>query len=673
MSTPIESMQKQASLAMSYLADRGITQSQYLIHGMGSVPAEETLKQHNIRGNGYPEGTVALIFPFFDRHGEPTGFAQARFIVPEKHKHIPFIKAKEPTNVFRRAHFPRTNRVSTTLYITESYLKAVALADQGKFAVGVNGCEGWSGGKNSELLEDLWRFPWNEIETLAICWDSDIISNPRVRASACRLFHTLRFIREAEVAVRLLVVPMTAEGEKQGVDDWIKSGNADLDTLSDFSDVGINVHDSPFYDLNSKVCYVGASNVFVDLNDCVVMGERHFHTRYAPIKIDNSDGKPVGATRPWISWSDRMERGRIISKPGAPRITEDAVNVWRPSDVEPLEGDVGVHEEFLARAVPEDVERQYLKQWIGHAVQHPDVKMNVAMVFYSPEEGTGKTMTATAVGRMLGAHNVANMTIALLREQYNSAYATKQLMIVNENNKSQDSKAILEKLKTFITEKEVMVRQMHTNAYSVENYCNVILTMNHADALPMSSHDRRFMIIQFAPVLAQDLDYAEKVWIWHDQNAAALLHHYMGVDLTGFDPARAPPISEAKRELVSAAADRWTKAIIELCSDKTGLFESMGWRGDLRYITWSKLAMQLWHDAGGYTDKIGLQRDATRLGQAWSAQASHYGYDPKKCVKKLRVGGKVIQVVDLDPNAADWSAEARNKDIENPTGAKIGN
>lgn len=660
------------SLAMSYLSERGIREPQAIIHGITWCQADKIPEQFGISGKGYPEGTSAILLPHCDLHGQETGFVSARMVVPEKHRGWPKPKSKEPINTMRRAHFPRTNKFQDTLYITESWIKAVKLSEAGKFAVGVNGCNGWGGGKNAEMLEDLWRFPWNSIQRLVIVWDSDIRTNPNVKASACRLFHKLKFIREADIEIMLLMVPDKADGSKQGVDDWIVSGEADLETLTTFADAEIDVHDSPFYELNSKVCYVAGSNVFVDLEGCDVMHERHFHTRYATVKVENKDGNPIPATRPWIGWVDRCERGKIVSRPGAERMLPDAVNVWQPSDVTPTDGDVSVHLEFLRRAIPSDVERQYLQQWIGHAVQKQDVKMNVALVFFSPEEGTGKTMTANAIGRMFGTHNVANMTIALLKEGFNSAYATKQLLIINENNRSNESRAILEKLKTFITEREVMVRQMHTNPYSVENYCNVIMTMNHSDALPMSAHDRRFMIIQFAPVLAQDPAYGELVWDWHDQHVSDLLGYYMEMDLEGFNPFKAPPMNEAKRALTMAAADRYTHAVVDLCSDPAEFFSSIGWREDLRYFTWAGLAKQLWHDDAGFVNKKTLDSDTKSLGAAFAAQASHYGYDPAKCKVQKKIAGKTIWLVDLRPGE-DEDTKARQRDIENPRGDKMGN
>lgn len=651
--------------ALRYLTERGFNASDTAIHQIDFATLETCEERSGVYAAKYPKGTQCIILPHLDLYGEDTGYRSVRFVTPPN-QGFGLPKMKVRAGMPPRAHFPVTNQFSTTLYITESWLKAVALSKHGKFSVGVNGCWGWSGGKNSEMIQDLWDFPWAKITDLVIVWDSNVVDNDNVKSAACALYHKLRFVREADVAVHILRVPKTADGKDQGVDDWIASGDFDLDTLSTFADMGIDIEESPFYTMNSKACYVGGSNVFVDLEDCTVMNERHFHTRYAPIKYDNADGKPVSVTRAWIGWQGRQEKRRIVVRPGADRLGDDWVNLWQPSDIVPTEGDVSIHEEFLRRAVPDPAERRYLQQWIGHAVQKQDVKMNVAMVFYSPEEGTGKTMTANAIGSMFGRHNVASITLAQLREGFNSVYATKQLVIMNENAKGHDSKALLEKLKTFITEEEVMVRAMHTNPYPAENHANVILTMNHADSLPMSQHDRRFNIVQFAPALVHDKVWAESVWDWHDSHAAELLWYYMSIDLEGFDPFRAPAMNEAKRELVHTAADKWTKAIIEMLSDRKSFFASLMWREDIRYVRWLMIAQALWHHDGDFTDKSRLQGDATRLGQAFKAQASYFGIDPARAVfKPTRVGGVMTGYVDLDYGQEE-DLPRRERDVLRP-------
>ena len=634
------------SEAQKYLYDRGFTNVDITQCGIRFIQANELLAGFKIPGGGYPLGTVGVVLPHVDINGHETGYHTARMVVPPKLAGWPRPKLMCPANTQARAHFPIINKRSETLYITESYLKAQALSKQGKFAVGVNGCWGWSGGDNSEVIEDIFRLPWEEIKRLVIVWDSNVADNPNVKASAAKLYNKIHFfLDQTHVDVKLLLVPKDVIGKDQGVDDWIARGDFDLDALSEFSEIGVTVEDSPFHELNSRVCYVGGSNIFVDYKDIVLMSERHFFTKFATLKYDvGGEKKPVA--RAWVSWVDRMERPKIVSRPGQDALLDDAVNIWRKSDVTPIEGDMSVHLEYLARAVPAEVERRYLQQWIGHAVQRPEIKMNVAMVFYSPEEGTGKTMTANSVGRMLGEHNVAKITLAQLREAYNSAYATKQLMIMNENSKSADSRALLEKLKTFITEQDVMVRQMHTNPFPAENHCNVILTMNHADSLPMSTHDRRFNIVQFTPALVREPEYAEEVWNWHRDNAEAMLHYYLNVDLEGFDPFSAPSLNEAKRELISASADQYQRVIMDLLSDPEELFASVGWRKDVRFVSWHKLALSLWH-TDGFVDKHRLTRDTTKLGLAFSAHASHYGYDPAKCVKKYKISGASVKMVDL--------------------------
>jgi hypothetical protein len=130
-------------------------------------------------------------------------------------------------------------------------------------------------------------------------------------------------------------------------------------------------------------------------------------------------------------------------------------------------------------------------------------------------------------------------------------------------------------------------------------------------------------------------------------------------------------MNQAKRELTTAAADRWTRTIIDLCSDPAEFFESIAWRKDVRYFTWNDLARQIWHNEG-FVDATRLQSDVTRLALAFKAQASHYGLDPNKCIRaKARWRDKSTHYIDLTPNEPD-NVEQRKRDAENPRGEKIG-
>ena len=81
------------------------------------------------------------------------------------------------------------------------------------------------------------------------------------------------------------------------------------------------------------------------------------------------------------------------------------LNIWKPGDLMPVEGDVGIilrHLEFL---IPVEAERKHFIDFLAHAVQKPGVKIDHVILLIGGQ-GTGKSWLHLLAQRLFGEENI---------------------------------------------------------------------------------------------------------------------------------------------------------------------------------------------------------------------------------------------------------------------------
>ncbi|MGA0610073.1 primase-helicase family protein [Caldimonas sp. KR1-144] len=137
-------------------------------------------------------------------------------------------------------------------------------------------------------------------------------------------------------------------------------------------------------------------------------------------------------------------------------------------------------------------------QWLAFIVQSKD-KTGMAWVLHGIS-GTGKGVIVEHVLKpLLGAHNVRMITMAQLTQPYNGWMENALLVVVDEAQLSalRDQVAITANLKSWISEPEVMIRQMYLAPYSTRSYVNFLILSNQPDPVHLDATDRRFHIGQY--------------------------------------------------------------------------------------------------------------------------------------------------------------------------------
>lgn len=216
----------------------------------------------------------------------------------------------------------------------------------------------------------------------------------------------------------------------------------------------------------------------------------------------------------------------------------------------------------------QDEEVTHFINWIAYILQN--MKMTRTAWVLHGTEGTGKGLLFNQIIRpLLGEAQTAIRNMKSLAETYNDYAKNKLLVFIDEVQTSSlhNSEAIMAKLRNFIVEPNISIRQMYVGEYEVKNFSNWMFASNRPDPVAIPKEDRRFNVARYQP---------EKLVITQHEVETLLpaelqdMHHYlMSYKVDTFKANT--PLKNADRESLievsEASIDSVASAII------TGNFE----------------------------------------------------------------------------------------------------
>lgn len=464
---------------------------------------------------------------------------------------------------------------SVKIVITEGELKAAAGCKHGIATIGLGGVYNWRSAKElQELIPALEMFEWNG-RVVVICFDSDAATNVMVRLAASQLASTLA---KRGALVYWMSLPPTAEGGKQGMDDFLfTQGEAEFFPLmKDATELGPGVD---MHTMNSEAAIIRSTGEVVELHTGHVYTATQFtETIYKPRTFMSQEGAKGASVmkstaKEWLAWPLRTEVTRLEYAPDCPAIiTEDgAYNTWsaqpwactpknrKGSTVQPWErlfkhvfGSLSLEHQLWA------------KQWLAYPLQHPGTKLATAMLVWGRQQGTGKTLIGETMGSIYGK-NFGTVNNALLAGSFNEWAVDKQFIVGDEISLG-DKRGIANSLKDMITRRTVRVNIKNRKTYSIRDCINYFFTSNHEDAIYMEAHDRRIFVVH-ADVQPLEISFYSDYQRWLQEGGAERLFYYFlhEVDCSTFDPQGRAPVTAAKLEMAASGrgdAEDWCVQLV---------------------------------------------------------------------------------------------------------------
>lgn len=133
--------------------------------------------------------------------------------------------------------------------------------------------------------------------------------------------------------------------------------------------------------------------------------------------------------------------------------------------------------------------------WVAFILQYRD-RTKTAWVLHGVP-GTGKGLLCNDILRpIFGLTQTTARRMEELNEPYNHFMRNSLLVFVDEvqTKALQNERGVMAKLKNFITEEFVAIRQMYANAIEARNYTNWIFNSNMPDPVSIDKGDRRFNV-----------------------------------------------------------------------------------------------------------------------------------------------------------------------------------
>ena len=239
--------------------------------------------------------------------------------------------------------------------------------------------------------------------------------------------------------------------------------------------------------------------------------------------------------------------------------------------------DISIWLNHCRELVPETRELEHIFNVMAFKVQHPNVKINHA-VLHGGDEGCGKdSMWAPLLWAVGGEHqhNRSIMESKGIDSQWGYSLEA-EILILNElkEPEARERRAMANRLKPIIAAppETLMINRKGLHPYEMLNRLQVLAFTN--DMLPISipTQDRRwFCVWSHAPRM--DEDDAKALWRWYKNGGYEKIAAWLWQrDVSAFNPAAAPPVTEWKLNMVEHGMSMSESHMVEMMRNRVGPF-----------------------------------------------------------------------------------------------------
>lgn len=302
-------------------------------------------------------------------------------------------------------------------------------------------------------------------------------------------------------------------------------------------------------------------------------------TMVSKVQFDNMHSRDWA--KPWASIMvspDLRIADKLTYAPGQPRFSKeksfdseailDCVNTWVPSDCEPEEGDVQPWLDLVYDVFDNDKKAiDHVISFLAHTVQFPGERINHALVIQGAQ-GIGKDSILIAMTKILGYHNVSQVTLQNVESQFNDWLFGKQLIVFQEML-APGRRSIYNKLKTYITDALHTVNAKHLSLQRVPNRANYVFLTNYKHALSIDPGDRR-MWVWYSKMEPKNEEYYNRFYRWlaDKRSSDYLMHYLLNYDTSRFSSTAPPPVTQSKVEMINASSSELEQYLREAAENQ---------------------------------------------------------------------------------------------------------
>jgi len=342
-----------------------------------------------------------------------------------------------------------------------------------------------------------------------------------------------------------------------------------------------------------RFAYVQADEGYFDLVDRREVTRSTFNALFRHIACYSVHAGPNGKARrveASIAFDENRQTNGARALVGVTYAAGDGVIVARDGDLygnrwrdarppvgRELEADINPWLAHVEALVPEKPEREHLYNVMACKLQFPAVKINHA-VLHAGDEGCGKdTLWAPFMWALCGPalKNRGLLDNDTLSSQWGYQLEA-ELIILNELKEpdARERRALANKLKPIIAAPPafISINRKGLHPYEMVNRALVVAFSNDPVPISLASQDRRwFCIWSSAPRMPAET--ARRLWAWYQAGGfgavAAWLYRR---DVSAFNPAAAPPVTEFKLNLCEHSMSAGESYLVEELRARRGEF-----------------------------------------------------------------------------------------------------
>ncbi|EDU3050894.1 toprim domain-containing protein [Salmonella enterica] len=271
----------------------------------------------------------------------------------------------------------------------------------------------------------------------------------------------------------------------------------------------------------------------------------------------------------WLRWKGKNQKlGGVGFYPLPDKCPDNVYNLFVGWNVKPIPGDVSVYLNHVREVICDNNEEayNYVIGWMAHIIQRPDEKPSVAIVMKAVQ-GAGKGSFVKPLRQITGYHGVRIESIQSLTSKFNALLENKLLAFIDEAtiNSIRDADIV----KGLVSEETAIIERKGIDKKEVPNLLRMILASNNERILRASIRERRYLVLEPSSKYAQQNEYFSNLYKWTENKGAShLMHYLLQVDISNFDPRRAPATKALMKEILSNLPVTESYIYSELCNDE---------------------------------------------------------------------------------------------------------
>lgn len=258
----------------------------------------------------------------------------------------------------------------------------------------------------------------------------------------------------------------------------------------------------------------------------------------------------------WMGWPGKNKKlGGCTFQPAIHKVPKDVFNLFQGYRLKPMEGDCTPFLKHVSDVIcnGDEVSADAFIKYFAHMLQKPDEKPSWAILMKSLE-GTGKGLTMRPFKEILGQHYIYLNGADQLTQRFNYCVANRLLMFVDEVKV--DDLRTYNKLKGIISEPTITMEPKGLDVFQIPNLTRLVFASNSNQVLLAGQRERRFFVLAPDEKRIGDNKYFNRYYQWLENNGASyLLYYLLNLDISGFNPYKAPVTQELIDEKLNAMKD----------------------------------------------------------------------------------------------------------------------